>query len=103
MTNELYDHPLYRALLHTSKRAAPYMLEADLDGAAWVYRPHRRLLTVSPTCSDAALGVGLATALAASTHHLGNGSIDSWDYVQDWLWPAHKALYVTHNRLQDTP
>ena len=75
MTNALYDHPLYRALLHTSKRAAPYMLEADLDGAAWVYRPHRRLLTVSPTCTSAVLAVGLAAALDASTHDLGPGPI----------------------------
>ena len=103
MTNELYEHPFYRALLHTSKRAAPYMLEADLDGAAWVYRPHRRLLTVSPMCSDAALALGLATALAASTHHLGNGPIVSRDDRQDCVWHAFAALYATHGRLQDTP
>jgi len=101
--NALYDHPYYRALLHTSKRAAPYMLEADLDGAAWVYQPHRRLLTVSSMCSDAALAVGLATALAASTHHLGNGPIDSRGYIQDCVWPAFTALHSTHMRLQDTP
>ena len=62
MTNELYDHPYYRALRHTSKRAAPYMLEADIAGQ-WEYRPHRRLLIVSPMCTDAGLAVGLATAL----------------------------------------
>ena len=101
--NALYDHPFYRALLHTSKRAAPYMLEADLDGAAWVYRPHRRLLTVSPMCPDAALAVGLATALAASTRHLGSGAIDSLDDCQDCVWPAFASLYATHRRLQDTP
>ena len=102
--NTLYDHPLYRALLHTSKRAAPYMLEADLDGAAWMYRPHRRLLTVSPTCSDRALLWGLATALAASTHHLGNGPIDSIDGRLAFLaMPALRALEGAHRRLQDTP
>ena len=100
--SQLYDHPYYRTLLHTSKRAAPYMLQADLDGAAWEYRPHRRLLIVSPACTDAALAVGLATALAASTHHLGNGPIDSRDYIQDCVEPAFEALRVTHRRLQDT-
>jgi len=74
MTNELYDHPLYRALLHTSKRAAPYMRYAYIDGQ-WEYRPHRRLLTVSPTCTNAVLAVGLAAALAASTNDLGQGPI----------------------------
>ena len=98
----LYDHPYYRALLHTSKRAAPYMLETDLDGPAWVYHPHRRLLTVSPACPDEALALGLATALAASTHHLGNGPIDSRDYVQECVIPALGALRVTYKRLQDT-
>jgi hypothetical protein len=101
--NVLYDHPYYRTLLHTSKRAAPYMLEADLDGAEWVYRPHRQLLIVSPTCSDAALAVGLATALAASTHHLGNGPVDSRDDPQDCVVPALGALRDTHRRLKDAP
>ena len=106
MMSALYDHPLYRALLHTSKRAAPYMLEADLDGAAWVYRPHRRLLTVSPTCTTDGLAVGLAAALAASTNDLGPGPIsnsDWWAKFGHRLVNALAAIFRTHKRLQDTP
>ena len=97
----LYDHPLYRALLHTSKRAAPYMLEADLDGL-WEYRPHRRLLTVSPTCTNAVLAVGLAAALAASTNDLGPGPISDSDYsakLGQRLVDALAAIYSTLRRM----